>query len=179
MSESPEDKFRTLDDPDTRPTVPVELVVGEPGWQLIIPARAESLAAFLDVGIVGVEMEKTVITARELCALSGITPRRLRWWIERGVIKARIVEHRCLLNQRQALAALIVCELRISGFRLDQIRRLKLLPARADYLGFARWPRALVRPFYAHPAAGTRAVGLSRGRRPGIAGIIAAAEKRL
>ena len=95
-------------------------------------------------------MEATLST-RELAALAGITERMLRWWVDRGLVKARQPGHAYAFDERQALKAMILGVLRRRGLAMHQLRRWKLLPARADYLivmgGQVHWfaERGLIR----------------------------------
>jgi len=63
-------------------------------------------------------------TSREVVALTGITPRQLQWWDERGiVVPAR--EGRCRLYSMEDLAEVaVICELRGRGFSLQRVRKV-------------------------------------------------------
>ena len=63
-------------------------------------------------------------TSNEVIALTGITPRQLQWWDERGlVVPAR--EGRNRLYSREDLAEVaVLCELRKKGFSLQRVRKI-------------------------------------------------------
>ena len=86
---------------------------------------------------------ETTLTTAELAALAGITERMLRWWVDRGLVRARQPGHAYAFDHRQALKAMILGALRQRGVPMHQLRRWKLLPAQADFLvilgGRVRW----------------------------------------
>ena len=79
-----------------------------------------------------------LVTTDELAAMAGITRRMLRWWVGRGLVKARRNGRHYRFDARHALIAMIASQLRAKNTAIDQIRRWKLLPARADYLVLTR-----------------------------------------
>ena len=85
------------------------------------------------MGVIGLEMGQN-LTTRELAALAGITERMLRWWVDRGLIRARRKSHTWRYDDRQALAVLILGRLRRKNIPLHEMHRLKLLPVRGDFL---------------------------------------------
>lgn len=63
-------------------------------------------------------------TSREVVALTGITPRQLQWWDERGLVVPRR-EGRCRLYGLEDLAEVaVICELRDKGFSLQRVRKV-------------------------------------------------------
>jgi DNA-binding transcriptional MerR regulator len=63
-------------------------------------------------------------TSEQVVALTGITPRQLQWWDERGiVVPAR--EGRNRLYSMDDLAEIaVVCQLRKKGFSLQRVRKI-------------------------------------------------------
>lgn len=63
-------------------------------------------------------------TSSEVIALTGITPRQLQWWDERGVVKPRREGHRRLYSMNQLTEVAVICELRRKGFSLQGVRKV-------------------------------------------------------
>jgi DNA-binding transcriptional MerR regulator len=63
-------------------------------------------------------------TSQEVIALTGITPRQLQWWDERGVVKADREGHRRLYSIKQLAEVAVICELRRKGFSLQGVRKV-------------------------------------------------------
>src|SRR5881409_1362018 len=63
-------------------------------------------------------------TSSEVVALTGITPRQLQWWDERGIVRpAR--EGRVRVYSAGDLAEVaVICELRSRGFSLQRVRKV-------------------------------------------------------
>jgi DNA-binding transcriptional MerR regulator len=57
-------------------------------------------------------------------ALTGITPRQLQWWDERGIVKAEREGHRRLYSMSQLTDVAVICELRRKGFSLQGVRKV-------------------------------------------------------
>jgi hypothetical protein len=74
------------------------------------------------------------MTSRELVERTQITERQLQWWEEHRVIACRIEGRRRIFDDEQALAAMLVNELRRKGLSLQRIRALRVTPAKGDYL---------------------------------------------
>jgi MerR HTH family regulatory protein len=74
------------------------------------------------------------MTTRELVERTQITGRQLQWWEEHRVIACRREGRRRVFDDAQALAALVIRELRRKGISLQRIRSWRLTPADADYL---------------------------------------------
>jgi len=63
-------------------------------------------------------------TSSEVIALTGITPRQLQWWDERGVVKPQREGHRRLYSMNQVTEVAVICELRRKGFSLQGVRKV-------------------------------------------------------
>jgi DNA-binding transcriptional MerR regulator len=63
-------------------------------------------------------------TSQEVIALTGITPRQLQWWDERGVIKPQREGHRRLYSMNHLTEIAVICELRRKGFSLQGVRKV-------------------------------------------------------
>jgi hypothetical protein len=88
------------------------------------------------------------MTTKELAAFAGITERMLRWWVDRGIVKARQpcakrrseADHErgysrtCLASNASAQDDGSLPTAALAGLPMAQLRRWKLLPARGDYL---------------------------------------------
>lgn len=63
-------------------------------------------------------------TSREVVALTGITPRQLQWWDERGIVVPEREGH-CRLYSLEDLAEIaVICELRRRSFSLQRVRKV-------------------------------------------------------
>jgi DNA-binding transcriptional MerR regulator len=63
-------------------------------------------------------------TSHEVIALTGITPRQLQWWDERGVVKPEREGHRRLYSMNHLTEVAVICELRRKGFSLQGVRKV-------------------------------------------------------
>jgi DNA-binding transcriptional MerR regulator len=63
-------------------------------------------------------------TSREVSELTGITPRQLQWWDERGIVTPRRDGHRRLYSFDDLAEISIICELRRRGFSLQGVRKV-------------------------------------------------------
>src|SRR5215469_7351982 len=63
-------------------------------------------------------------TSQDVLRLTGITPRRLQWWDERGVVKPEREGHRRLYSLNHLTEMAVVCELRRKGFSLQGVRKV-------------------------------------------------------
>jgi len=63
-------------------------------------------------------------TSQEVMALTGLTPRQLQWWDERGLVKAERDGHRRLYSLNQLTEVAVICELRRKGFSLQGVRKV-------------------------------------------------------
>lgn len=63
-------------------------------------------------------------TSNEVVALTGITPRQLQWWDERGVVKPEREGHRRVYSMNQLTEIAVICQLRRKGFSLQGVRKV-------------------------------------------------------
>jgi DNA-binding transcriptional MerR regulator len=63
-------------------------------------------------------------TSNEIIALTGITPRQLQWWDERGVVRPAREGHRRLYSLNQLTEVAVICELRRKGISLQGVRKV-------------------------------------------------------
>ncbi len=63
-------------------------------------------------------------TSHEVIALTGITPRQLQWWDERGVVVPNREGHRRLYSLHHLSEIAVICELRRKGFSLQGVRKV-------------------------------------------------------
>ena len=66
-------------------------------------------------------MQQT-FTSNEVIALTGITPRQLQWWDERGIVVPSRQGHKRIYSLDDLAEVAILCELRQRGFSLQKIR---------------------------------------------------------
>ena len=63
-------------------------------------------------------------TSREVIEFTGITPRQLQWWDERGVVSPAREGHRRLYSMEDLAEVAVICELRRKGFSLQRVRKV-------------------------------------------------------
>ncbi len=63
-------------------------------------------------------------TSNEVVTLTGITPRQLQWWDERGVVKPEREGHRRVYSMNQLTEVAVICQLRRKGFSLQGVRKV-------------------------------------------------------
>jgi DNA-binding transcriptional MerR regulator len=63
-------------------------------------------------------------TSQQVIKLTGITPRQLQWWDERGVVKPPREGHRRLFSMNQLTEVAVICQLRRKGFSLQGVRKV-------------------------------------------------------
>jgi DNA-binding transcriptional MerR regulator len=63
-------------------------------------------------------------TSRDVVALTGITPRQLQWWDERGIVVPAREGHRRLYAMEDLVEVAVICELRRRGFSLQRVRKV-------------------------------------------------------
>ncbi len=68
-------------------------------------------------------MEKK-FSSSEVVALTGITPRQLQWWDERGLVVPERQGHRRLYTMTNLTEVAVICELRRRGFPLQRVRKV-------------------------------------------------------
>lgn len=64
------------------------------------------------------------LTTREVVALTGITPRQLQWWDERGIVVPARDGHRRLYSLEDLAEVAVICEMRRRGFSLQRMRKV-------------------------------------------------------
>jgi DNA-binding transcriptional MerR regulator len=63
-------------------------------------------------------------TSAQVVRLTGITPRQLQWWDERGIVVPRREGHRRLYSADDIAEIAVICALRRKGFPLQKVRRI-------------------------------------------------------
>jgi DNA-binding transcriptional MerR regulator len=63
-------------------------------------------------------------TSQDVIELTGITPRQLQWWDERGVVKPQREGHRRMYSMNHLTEVAVICELRRKGFSLQSVRKV-------------------------------------------------------
>jgi DNA-binding transcriptional MerR regulator len=63
-------------------------------------------------------------TSRDVVSLTGITPRQLQWWDERGLVVPSREGHRRLYSMEDLAEVAVICELRRKGFSLQRVRKV-------------------------------------------------------
>jgi DNA-binding transcriptional MerR regulator len=63
-------------------------------------------------------------TSQEVVVLTGITPRQLQWWDERGVVQPLRQGHRRVYSVKNITEVAVICELRRKGFSLQGVRKV-------------------------------------------------------
>ena len=63
-------------------------------------------------------------TSQEVVVLTGITPRQLQWWDERGVVEPLRQGHRRVYSVKNLTEVAVICELRRKGFSLQGVRKV-------------------------------------------------------
>ena len=76
-------------------------------------------------------------TSNEVVALTGITPRQLQWWDERGVVRPEREGHRRVYSMNQLTEVAVICQLRHKGFSLQGVRKVMRFLAREFGKGLA------------------------------------------
>src|ERR1700758_2145426 len=67
---------------------------------------------------------KTQFSSREVVKLTGITPRQLQWWDERGIVVPARDGRRRLYSMEDLSEIAVICELRERGFSLQRMRKV-------------------------------------------------------
>ncbi len=76
-------------------------------------------------------------TSLEVIALTGITPRQLQWWDERGIVKPERYGHHRVYSLNQLTEMAVISELRRKGFSLQGVRKVMRFLAREFGKGLA------------------------------------------
>ena len=63
-------------------------------------------------------------TSRDVVSLTGITPRQLQWWDERGIVKPAREGHRRLYSMEDLVEVAVICDLRQRSFSLQRVRKV-------------------------------------------------------
>src|SRR5437588_3666782 len=63
-------------------------------------------------------------TSAEVVRLTGITPRQLQWWDERGIVVPQREGRRRLYSFDDVTEIAVICALRRKGFPLQRVRRI-------------------------------------------------------
>lgn len=66
----------------------------------------------------------TRFTSSEVVAMTGITPRQLQWWDERGIVVPERAGHRRLYSLDDLAEVAVIVELRDKGFSLQRVRKV-------------------------------------------------------
>ena len=68
---------------------------------------------------ISVHFMQSQFTSREVVNLTGITPRQLQWWDERGIVVPARKGHHRLYSMDNLAEVAVICELRRSRFPPD------------------------------------------------------------
>lgn len=63
-------------------------------------------------------------TSAQVVKLTGITPRQLQWWDERGIVVPERQGHRRIYAWDELMTVAVICQLRRRGFSLQRVRKL-------------------------------------------------------
>ena len=63
-------------------------------------------------------------TSREVISLTGITPRQLQWWDERGIVVPAREGRNRLYSLEDLAEVAVLCQLRKKGFPLQKVRKI-------------------------------------------------------
>jgi DNA-binding transcriptional MerR regulator len=63
-------------------------------------------------------------TSNDVIALTGITPRQLQWWDERGIVVPRRDGHRRVYSLEDLAELAVIVQLRERGFPLQRVRKI-------------------------------------------------------
>jgi DNA-binding transcriptional MerR regulator len=66
-------------------------------------------------------------TSREIVGLTGITPRQLQWWDERGIVVPQRAGHSRVYSLEDLTEIVVICQLRERGFSLHRVRKVMRL----------------------------------------------------
>jgi DNA-binding transcriptional MerR regulator len=67
---------------------------------------------------------RRTFTSKEIVALTGISPRQLQWWDERGIVAPARKGHKRIYSPDDLAEVAVICELRERGFSLQKVRRV-------------------------------------------------------
>jgi DNA-binding transcriptional MerR regulator len=63
-------------------------------------------------------------TSHDVVALTGITPRQLQWWDERGIVVPAREGHSRVYSLEDLTEVSVICQLRERGFSLQRVRKV-------------------------------------------------------
>ncbi|SRR5581483_2311279 len=63
-------------------------------------------------------------SSNQVVAVTGITPRQLQWWDERGIVVPARQGHRRIYSMANLAEVAVICELRRRGFPLQRVRKV-------------------------------------------------------
>jgi DNA-binding transcriptional MerR regulator len=63
-------------------------------------------------------------TSNDVVTLTGISPRQLQWWDERGIVVPARTGHRRIYSLSDLTEVAVICELRRRGFSLQRVRKV-------------------------------------------------------
>ena len=79
---------------------------------------------FPDDSVSGIAIVQPSFTTRTVVELTGISPRQLQWWDERGIVVPAREGHMRVYSLDDLAEVAVICELRERGFSLQKIRRV-------------------------------------------------------
>ena len=79
---------------------------------------------FPDESVSGIFIVPQSFTTRAVVELTGISPRQLQWWDERGIVVPAREGHSRVYSLDDLAEVALICELRERGFSLQKIRRV-------------------------------------------------------
>ncbi len=79
---------------------------------------------FPDDYVSGIFTVQTTFTSRSVVELTGISPRQLQWWDERGIVVPAREGHNRVYTLDDLAEVAVICELRQRGFSLQKVRRI-------------------------------------------------------
>jgi DNA-binding transcriptional MerR regulator len=79
---------------------------------------------FPDDSVSGTVIVPPSFTTRAVVELTGISPRQLQWWDERGIVVPLRDGHKRIYSLDDVAEVAVICELRERGFSLQKIRRV-------------------------------------------------------
>ena len=69
-------------------------------------------------------MQDQRFSSSQVVVLTGITPRQLQWWDERGIVVPAREGHRRLYTLDDIAEVAVICDLRKRGFSLQRVRKV-------------------------------------------------------
>jgi DNA-binding transcriptional MerR regulator len=79
---------------------------------------------FRDNYVLGHIAVQQTFTSRAVAELTGISPRQLQWWDERGIVVPAREGHKRAYSLDDLAEVAVICELRDRGFALQKIRTI-------------------------------------------------------